>query len=192
MNRRGNCWDNSVTESFFSNLKKERIRGRTYSTREEAGQDVFDYIGVIYNRKRRHTYLGGVSPVKFEVCLKSAITLLIRSIAGYAVILDTDSVSDAQIVNSLLRHGLISPVLKSHPYTIFILLLITLLYLVPHHGTTYSAGHGRDILAGSTTDLMSEHSANDTADNCAGTYPLAAPASYLDRVNHAICNSGIG
>jgi putative transposase len=66
MSRRGNCWDNSVAESFFSNLKKERIRGKTYSSREEARQDVFDYIEVFYNRKRRHTYLGGVSPVEFE------------------------------------------------------------------------------------------------------------------------------
>jgi len=66
MSRRGNCWDNSVAEAFFSNLKKERIRGKTYSSREEARQDVFDYIEVFYNRKRRHTYLVGVSPVEFE------------------------------------------------------------------------------------------------------------------------------
>jgi hypothetical protein len=72
------------------------------------------------------------------------------------------------------------------------LLFITFLYLVSRHSTTYSAGHGRDILAGSTTDLMSEHSAYDTADNCASAYPVAAPASCLDRVNHAIYNAGIG
>ena len=44
MSRRGNCWDNSVAESFFSSLKKERVRGRVYSSREEARSDVFDYI----------------------------------------------------------------------------------------------------------------------------------------------------
>lgn len=55
-----------MAESFFSNLKKERIRRRVYSTRGEAWQDVFDYIEVFYNRKRRHTYLGGVSRVEFE------------------------------------------------------------------------------------------------------------------------------
>lgn len=63
MSRRGNCWDNAVAESFFSNLKKERVRGKTYRTHEEAKQDIFDYIEVFYNRKRRHSYLGGVSPV---------------------------------------------------------------------------------------------------------------------------------
>jgi len=46
MSRRGNCWDNSVAESFFSSLKKERVRGRVYSSREEARSDVFDYIEV--------------------------------------------------------------------------------------------------------------------------------------------------
>ena len=44
MSRRGNCHDNAVAESFFSSLKRERIRRRTYKTREEARQDVFDYI----------------------------------------------------------------------------------------------------------------------------------------------------
>lgn len=66
MSRRGNCWDNAVAESFFSNLKKERIREKTYRTQNEARQDVFDYIEVFYNRQRRHSYLGGVSPVEFE------------------------------------------------------------------------------------------------------------------------------
>ena len=46
MSRRGNCWDNSVAESFFSSLKMERVRGRVYSSREEARSDVFDYIEV--------------------------------------------------------------------------------------------------------------------------------------------------
>jgi putative transposase len=66
MSRRGNCWDNAVAESFFSSLKKERIRKRIYKTRELARADVFDYIEVFYNRTRRHGHLGGVSPEAFE------------------------------------------------------------------------------------------------------------------------------
>lgn len=67
MSRRGNCWDNAVAESFFSSLKKERIRKRIYKTREMARADVFDYIEVFYNRSRRHSHLGGVSPEAFEL-----------------------------------------------------------------------------------------------------------------------------
>ena len=66
MSRRGNCWDNAVAESFFSSLKKERIRKRIYKTRDLARADVFDYIEVFYNRTRRHSHLGGVSPEAFE------------------------------------------------------------------------------------------------------------------------------
>jgi putative transposase len=66
MSRRGNCWDNAVAESFFSSLKKERVRKRIYKTRDLARADVFDYIEVFYNRTRRHSYLGGVSPEAFE------------------------------------------------------------------------------------------------------------------------------
>lgn len=64
--RRGNCWDNAVTESFFSSLKKERIRKRIYKTRDLAWADIFDYIEVFYNRARLHSHLGGVSPEAFE------------------------------------------------------------------------------------------------------------------------------
>ncbi|MEL5351021.1 IS3 family transposase [Serratia nevei] len=66
MSRRGNCWDNAVAESFFSSLKKERIRKRIYKTRDLARADIFDYIEVFYNRARRHSHLGGVSPEDFE------------------------------------------------------------------------------------------------------------------------------
>lgn len=66
MSRRGNCWDNAVAESFFGSLKKERVRKRTYKTRELARADIFDYIEVFYNRQRRHSHLGGVSPEVFE------------------------------------------------------------------------------------------------------------------------------
>ena len=66
MSRRGNCWDNAVAESFFSSLKKERIKKRIYKTRDLARADVFDYIEMFYNRTRRHSHLGGVSPEAFE------------------------------------------------------------------------------------------------------------------------------
>ena len=66
MSRRGNCHDNAVAESFFNLLKRERIRRRTYKTRAEARQDVFDYIEMFYNPKRKHVRNGMLSPVDFE------------------------------------------------------------------------------------------------------------------------------
>ena len=66
MSRRGNCWDNAVAESFFSSLKKERIKKRIYKTRDMAKADIFNYIEMFYNRTRRHSHLGGVSPEAFE------------------------------------------------------------------------------------------------------------------------------
>ncbi|MFY1052939.1 IS3 family transposase, partial [Ectopseudomonas khazarica] len=66
MSRRGNCHDNAVAESFFQLLKRERIRRKTYSTREEARSDVFDYIEMFYNPKRRHSSAMQLSPVEYE------------------------------------------------------------------------------------------------------------------------------
>jgi len=66
MSRRGNCWDNAVAESFFSSLKKERIKRHIYATRSEAKSDVFDYIEGFYNSKRRHSHIGQLSPKAFE------------------------------------------------------------------------------------------------------------------------------
>jgi putative transposase len=66
MSRRGNCWDNAVAESFFSSLKKERIKRRIYASRQEAKSDVFDYIEGFYNRVRRHSHLDQMSPLAFE------------------------------------------------------------------------------------------------------------------------------
>ncbi len=70
MSRKGNCWDNAVAESFFSSLKKERIKKHIYKTRELARNDVADYIS-FYNRTRRHSHIGGVSPERFEAVQKS-------------------------------------------------------------------------------------------------------------------------
>ena len=66
MSRRGNCWDNAVAESFFSSLKKERIKKKIYRNRELAQADISAYIEPFYNRTRRHSHLGGVSPEDFE------------------------------------------------------------------------------------------------------------------------------
>jgi putative transposase len=69
MSRRGDCWDNSAVESFFASLKKERVHRKTYSTRDAARADVFDYIEAFYNSRRRHSTLGQVSPMEFEKTL---------------------------------------------------------------------------------------------------------------------------
>jgi len=66
MSRRGNCHDNAVAESFFQLLKRERIRRRTYVTRDAARQDVFDYIEMFYNPNRKHTNNGMLSPFDYE------------------------------------------------------------------------------------------------------------------------------
>ena len=66
MSRRGNCHDNAVVESFFQLLKRERIKRKIYSTRDEARREVFDYIEMFYNTKRRHSYNDGLPPVEYE------------------------------------------------------------------------------------------------------------------------------
>ena len=66
MSRKGDCWDNAVAESFFHTLKVELIHGKTYNTRQEAKTAIFEYIEGFYNRQRRHSYLGYLSPVDFE------------------------------------------------------------------------------------------------------------------------------
>lgn len=70
MSRRGNCWDNAVVESFFGSLKKERIKKRIYKNRDIATADISDYIESFYNRTRRHSHIGGLSPEQFEVTAK--------------------------------------------------------------------------------------------------------------------------
>ena len=70
MSRKGNCWDNAVAESFFSSLKKERIKKQIYKNRELAVADVAHYIDTFYNSTRRHGHLGGVSPEQFEAAHK--------------------------------------------------------------------------------------------------------------------------
>jgi transposase InsO family protein len=59
MSRKGNGWDNACVESFFGMLKRELVYHRHYATREEATQDIFEYIEVLYNRKCRQFHTGG-------------------------------------------------------------------------------------------------------------------------------------
>ncbi len=66
MSRKGDCWDNSVAESFFASLKTERVYGETYLTRDEARRDIIDYIEMFYNSYRLHSFLGYMSPNEFE------------------------------------------------------------------------------------------------------------------------------
>ena len=66
MSRRGNCHDNAVAESFFQLLKRERIKRRIYANREAARSDVFDYIELFYNSRRRHGTNDQLSPVEYE------------------------------------------------------------------------------------------------------------------------------
>ncbi|MBB2932801.1 putative transposase [Paraburkholderia silvatlantica] len=65
MSRKGSCWDNAPTESFFNSLKNERVHGARYRTHREAVSDLFEYIEVFYNRSRRHSSLGFRSPTQF-------------------------------------------------------------------------------------------------------------------------------
>ena len=66
MSRKGNCWDNACAESFFGSLKNEWVQDKIYETYEDGKKDIFKYIEVFYNRKRRHASLGYVSPVVYE------------------------------------------------------------------------------------------------------------------------------
>lgn len=70
MSKKGDCWDNSVIESFFGSLKQERVQWRNYQTRWEAQQDILNYITMFYNSNRLHSYLGYQSPNQFEQTIK--------------------------------------------------------------------------------------------------------------------------
>jgi len=66
MSRKGDCWDNSVVESFFGSLKQERVHWENYQTRYEAQQDILDYIVMFYNSTRLHSTLDYCSPADYE------------------------------------------------------------------------------------------------------------------------------
>lgn len=67
MSRKANCWDNAPMESFMATLKKELVHHEDYQTREQARRSLFEYIEVFYNRNRRHSALGYLSPQQFEL-----------------------------------------------------------------------------------------------------------------------------
>ena len=67
MSRKGNCWDNAVAESFFATLKTELVHDANWSTRAEARSAIFEYLEIFYNRRRRHSSIGYVSPEEFEL-----------------------------------------------------------------------------------------------------------------------------
>ena len=65
MRRKGDCWDNAVTESLWGSLKVARLRGRRFETRRDAMDEVIDWLS-FYNHRRLHSTLGYVSPMQFE------------------------------------------------------------------------------------------------------------------------------
>jgi transposase InsO family protein len=75
MSGRGNCYDNAPVESFFGTLKTELVNHALYHTRQEAMTDIFLYLEGFYNRQRRHTALGHLSPAAFEQQYRAASAL---------------------------------------------------------------------------------------------------------------------
>ena len=69
MSRKGNCWDNAVAESFFKTIKTEMVYHQVFETRQQASIAIFEYIEIWYNRKRRHSTLGFLTPLEFEKTL---------------------------------------------------------------------------------------------------------------------------
>lgn len=67
MSRKGNCWDNAITERFFGSLKSECTQEKNYATRAQARAEIIDYIEMFYNSSRLHSSLGYVSPLQFEL-----------------------------------------------------------------------------------------------------------------------------
>ena len=66
MSRPGNCYDNAVAESFFGSLKTEEIYRNKYINLFELRRSIFEYIDILYNRHRKHSYLGYRNPIEFE------------------------------------------------------------------------------------------------------------------------------
>ncbi len=72
MSRKGNCYDNAVAESFFSTIKNELVFDKTFATREEARNNIFEYIDIFYNRQRLHQTLNYLTPEQAEKTLMVA------------------------------------------------------------------------------------------------------------------------
>lgn len=70
MSGKGNCYDNAITETFFSTLKKELVYLTKFETKEQARREIFEYIEIFYNRQRLHSSLGYLSPVEYRIKMK--------------------------------------------------------------------------------------------------------------------------
>lgn len=81
MSRKANCWDNAVAESFFGTVKTELVHHEDFQTRDEARLAIFEYIAAFYNRIRRHSTLGYLSPMNYEELMQSQ-TIDIERIAS--------------------------------------------------------------------------------------------------------------
>jgi hypothetical protein len=125
MSRRGNCWDNAVAKSFLGSLKKERIKKRIYKNRDLATVDISDYIESFYNRTRRHKYLGGVSPEKFEIAAKQRRGGCPRTPGNSRLIQTVNLNAEGSPMITFQRVGL---------------LLSTLVACLPAQGQTYKGG----------------------------------------------------
>ncbi len=66
MSRKGQCWDNAVSESFFETLKRELVDDQVYETRGQARRAIFEYVEVYYNRKRLHSTMGYLTPLEAD------------------------------------------------------------------------------------------------------------------------------
>ena len=65
MSRKGNCWDNAVAESFFKIIKSEMIYHTNYVNQAQAKAEIFEFIEIWYNQKRKHSYLNYLTPDQF-------------------------------------------------------------------------------------------------------------------------------
>jgi putative transposase len=73
MSGKGNCYDNAITKTFFSLLKKELVYLTVFETREQPRREIFEYIEIFYNRHRIHSYLDYLSPVEFKMKNRSEL-----------------------------------------------------------------------------------------------------------------------
>jgi hypothetical protein len=93
----GNCYDNAVVESFFATLKRERVHRQSYRTRAEATTDIFKYTEIFYNRQRRHSTIGHMSPEQFETANRKG------RIVKYMGVMTNDAWSVPMLVPRLLN-----------------------------------------------------------------------------------------
>jgi putative transposase len=84
MGSRGDCYDNAVAESFSATLRKELIHGRSWPSKAELRTEVFEYIEVFFNRRRRHSTLGFLSPAQFETITPTKIEKITTTAAAVA------------------------------------------------------------------------------------------------------------